>query len=73
MSHHELDEHRYERLDEEQLRDSLAKAKAQDERLQAEGTPEQIAEHEERKRDLKAKLEELLEERRAGTAAEGKG
>lgn len=72
MSHNELDEHRYERLDEEQLRDSLAKAAAQDERLQAEGTPEQITEHEERKRDLETKLEELLEERRAGTAAEGK-
>ena len=72
MSHHELDEHRYERLDEEQLRDALAKAKAQDERLKREGTPEQIAEHEERKRDLETKLEQLLEERRVGTAAEGK-
>lgn len=72
MSHHELDEHRYERLDEEELRDSLAKAKAQDERLQSEGTPEQIQEHEERKADLQAKLDQVLEERRAGTVAEGK-
>lgn len=71
MSHHELDEHRYERLNEEELRDSLAKAKAQDERLEREGTPEQIAEHTERKRDLEQKLEQVLEERRAGTAAEG--
>lgn len=72
MTHHEQDEHRYERLDEEELRDSLAKAKAQDERLQREGTPEQVAEHEARKRDLEQKLEQVLAERRAGTAAEGR-
>lgn len=72
MSDHDLDTHRYERLDEGELRDSLAKAKAQDERLRGEGTPEQIAEHEQRKRDLEQQLEQVLSERRAGTAAEGR-
>lgn len=72
MSQHEsLDSHRYERLDEGQLRDAIAKAEAQDERLEREGSPEQIAEHEARKEDLRAKLHELLDERRAGTPAEG--
>jgi hypothetical protein len=66
-----LDSHRYERLDESQLRDSIAKAEAQDERLGREGTPEQIAEHEARKEDLRAKLNEVLDERRAGPPAEG--
>jgi hypothetical protein len=72
MSQHEsLDSHRYERLDEAQLRDAIAKAEAQDERLEQQGSPEQIAEHEARKEDLRAKLHEVLDERRAGTPAEG--
>lgn len=66
-----LDSHRYERLDEGQLRDAIAKAEAQDERLEQEGTPEQIAEHDQRKEDLRAKLNEVLDERREGTPAEG--
>lgn len=74
MGHHEHEEdrgHRYERLDEAQLRDSLAKAKAQEERLAREGSPEAQRMQQERRATLEDELKERLEQRREGTPSEG--
>jgi hypothetical protein len=75
MGHHEHEEdrgHRYERLDEAQLRDGIAKAEAQEERVEREGSPEAQRMQDERKETLRDELQERLEERREGTPAEGK-
>lgn len=74
MSQHEQSQdrgHRYERLDEAQLRDGIAKAEAQEERLQAEGSEEALQVQRQRKEELRDELHERLEERRKGTPAEG--